>query len=234
MRGRSASGEGPLVVGLVVFDLDGTLVDSLGDLADSMNAVLAGRGLPVHPEESYRRFVGDGIETLVRRALPEARRDDVPVTETVAAMRAEYASRQLRRTRPYPQVPELLAELRARGLRTAVLSNKPDDATQEVVAALLDHRFDAVRGARPGVPLKPDPTAALDLCADLGVSPSETTYLGDTDTDMATGRRAGMLTVGVAWGFRDAGELLAHGARHIIRQPLDLIALLDGATPGDR
>jgi phosphoglycolate phosphatase len=217
---------------LVIFDLDGTLVDSLGDLADSMNAVLAARGLPVHAESAYRVFVGDGIEALARRALPSAPPSRLPVAEVVEEMRAEYARRRLDRTVPFPGMPELLRRLRQLGTRTAVLSNKPDDATRELVTALFaEHGFDAVRGARPGSALKPDPAVAVDLCASIGVHPADTAFVGDTDTDMLTGRRAGMLTIGVGWGFRDPGELVAAGAHHIVHRPSELHDLLDAGRP---
>ena len=139
---------------LIIFDLDGTLVDSLEDLADSMNAVLSTRGFPTHPIAPYRRFVGDGITTLVRRALPETDPSGDLVEACVVEMRREYARRQTAKTRPFPGIPELLRSLRERGLKTAVFSNKPDGPTREVVAALLaPHPFDAVRGARPDAPV---------------------------------------------------------------------------------
>lgn len=221
-----------MAIQLVLFDLDGTLVDSLEDLAGSMNAVLAARGDPIHPVEAYRRFVGDGVVNLVRRALPTGAADDQTVAQCVIEMREEYGSRLTGTTRPYQGIAEVLDELRVRRVKTAVLSNKPDPATTSLVAMLFPaHRFDAVRGARPDAPLKPDPTAALELCAELGCRPESTLYVGDTDTDMATGRAAGMVTIGVAWGFREVGELLAAGARCVLRTPLDLIRLVDA---GDR
>lgn len=216
-----------MVFSLVIFDLDGTLVDSLEDLADSMNAVLAARGFPIHPVAPYRRFVGDGIATLVRRALPGADPGDDFVASCVREMRREYARRQIAKTRPYPGVPELLRSLGEHGLKTAVFSNKPDRPTREVVAALLaPHSFAAVRGARPDAPLKPDPTAALELAREIGAAPRETVYVGDTDTDMHTGQRAGMFTVGVTWGFRDEDELRASGADSIIHDPAELLRVL--------
>jgi len=214
-------------IDLIIFDLDGTLIDSLGDLADSMNATLASMGFPTHPQEPYRRFVGDGMVTFARRALPADAVEEVTVDEAVRRMRQEYARRWTDTTRPYPGVSELLAGLEKRGLKTVVLSNKPDSATRELVKALLGgHRFQRVLGARPEVPLKPDPTAALEICRALGVLPPMTLFLGDTDIDVETGRRAGMVTVGVTWGFRDADELRDAGAHHIIDHPLDLLELL--------
>jgi phosphoglycolate phosphatase len=222
-----------MAIRLVIFDLDGTLVDTLQDLADSMNAVLAARGHPTHGRDPYRRFVGDGVAELVRRALPPEAADEVTVAECVAEMREEYGRRLTAASRPYPGIEVLLAALRARGLKTAVLSNKPDPATRTLVAMLFpDHRFHAVRGARPGVALKPDPEAASELCAGLGVDPRRTLYVGDTDTDMATGRAAGMVTVGVAWGFRDPDELLRAGAEHLVHRPDQLLALCGEGSGG--
>jgi phosphoglycolate phosphatase len=211
----------------VIFDLDGTLVDSLGDLAHSMNEVLESMGHPTHPTEPYRRFVGDGIVMLARRALPPNAADQASVEEAVRRMREVYGRRCLETTAPYPGIPELLKALRALELKTAVLSNKPDGATRQIVFRLFQgHAFDQVRGARSGIPLKPDPTSALDLLSELGARPADVLYLGDTKTDMQTGRRAGVLTVGVTWGFRDEDELRGSGSQHIIHHPLELLELL--------
>jgi len=212
---------------LVIFDLDGTLVDSLGDLADSMNAVLTKLGHPTHAGAAYRHFVGDGIVMLARRALPAAARRDELIAECVAEMRAEYATRQTATTRPFPGVPEVLSELRRRGVLTAVLSNKPDRPSREIVDALLAfHPFDMVRGARPDVPLKPDPTAALDIAERLGVEASEAVFVGDTNIDMRTGCAAGMTAVGVTWGFRDEHDLVSGGAHRVIHRPAELLPIV--------
>ena len=210
----------------VLFDLDGTLLDTLEDLGDSMNAVLAARGFPVHPISSYTGFVGDGVENLVRRALP-AGHDAAVVAELLLLMRKEYGTRWKAKTRPYPGIPELLRALSERGLRLSVLSNKPHPATVEVV----DHffaagTFDLVLGARPGVPIKPDAGAALEVSRKLAVSPEEFLYLGDTNTDMRTATEAGMFPVGAVWGFRTAEELAASGARTLVTRPEELLSLL--------
>ncbi|MHB8763835.1 MAG: HAD family hydrolase [Deferrisomatales bacterium] len=211
----------------VIFDLDGTLVDSLEDLADSMNAVLTRAGLPGHPLAAYRYFVGEGIEALVLRALPADRRDEAAHAGFVAAMREEYGRRYLDKTRPYPGVPELLDGLTARGVPLAVLSNKPHGPTVEMVAKLLGRwPFRAVAGARPGVPKKPDPTAAVAIAAELGVAPGSVVYVGDTATDMRTAGAAGMFGVGVLWGFRTADELREAGARALVGKPGEILGLL--------
>jgi phosphoglycolate phosphatase len=213
----------------VLFDLDGTLLDTLDDLGDSMNAVLAARGYPTHPIRSYTSFVGDGVQNLVRRSLPvEAGRDDAIVDELVPLMRSEYSLRWSAKTRPYDGITELLDGLAARGLRLAVLSNKPHPATLEVVAHFFPRwKFDATLGARPEVPIKPDAGAALEVCRQLGVPPEAFLYLGDTDTDMQTAAAAGMFAVGVLWGFRSAEELLSSGAKMIVSSPGEVLSLVD-------
>lgn len=211
----------------VIFDLDGTLLDSLEDLADSMNHVLAAAGLPTHAVAAYRFFVGDGVEMLVRRAAPEERADTATLARLAIAMREEYDRRATSKTRPYPGIPELLDELSARGLPVAILSNKPHDATRHVVARLLPRwRFAAVQGVLPEIPRKPDPAGALALAARLHLAPGEVLYVGDTDTDMRTARAAGMRAVGVLWGFRPGAELTAAGAQFLVATPADILPLL--------
>ena len=211
----------------VIFDLDGTLVDSLDDLADAMNSVLESLGFPTHPRAPYRRFVGDGVVMLVRRAVPADIEDEGVIAEYVGMMREEYARRWLNKTRPYPGVLELLSALRHHGLKTAVLSNKPDPATRTIVSKLFaDHPFDHVQGALPDTPLKPDPSSALEIATTLKLAPQRIVYVGDTNIDMRTGRGAGMFTVGVTWGFRDEDELRDSGAQRIIYHPLELIEVL--------
>jgi len=210
-----------------VFDLDGTLIDSLEDLADSMNEALAGLGFPTHPGPAYKYFVGDGMEVLARRVLPEAARDRDTLERLVAAMRRVYAGRWDRKTRPYAGVPQMLEALRARGLRLAVLSNKPDDFTRLTMERLLaPHTFDLVQGVSPDTPPKPDPAGALAVAARLGVKPEECLYLG-TATDMQTACRAGMCAVGALWGFRTRQELEENGARAVVEEPGQVLALLE-------
>lgn len=211
----------------VLFDLDGTLLDTIADLVDSMNAALAGQGLPPRSVEECKRFVGDGVEMFATRALPEGRRDEATVAAVVAAHRKEYSRRWADKTRPYDGIPQLLDELTARGVAMAVLSNKPEDFTQLMVARLLPKwTFAAVRGARKGEALKPSPDAALGIAAALAVAPGGFLYVGDTNTDMRTAVAAGMYPVGALWGFRTAEELLANGAKTLINRPADLLTLI--------
>ena len=210
-----------------VFDLDGTLLDTLADLADSTNAALAAAGHPLHPIDAYRYFIGNGIENLVRCALPATARDDASVARAKAAMEAEYSRRWQAKTQPYAGVPELLDALSERQMPMAILSNKPQAFTRLTVDALLPRwSFHPVCGAQPNVPRKPDPAAALYIAAALGHSPEECLYLGDTDTDMQTATRAGMYALGATWGFRSGDELRRSGARDLLDAPLDLLNFL--------
>lgn len=211
----------------VLFDLDGTLVDSLDDLAESMNFVLSGIGLPVHPSSAYRGFVGDGVTMLVRRAAGAAASDESLVARAVSRMREVYGARSAAKTRPYAGIPELLDELDRRGLRKGVLSNKPHDLTVELVGSLLARwRFDPVFGERSGVARKPDPSAALKAARIFGVEPREVLYVGDTPTDLATATAAGMAHVAAAWGFRSETELRAAGAVAVAGTPLQVLDFL--------
>jgi len=212
----------------LIFDLDGTLLDTLADLADSGNAALAALGLPEHPQDAYRYFVGLGIEELVVRMLPENRRDDATVQQALARVGVEYKQRWRDKTRAYPGIPELLETLRGRGLPVCVLSNKPQHYTEITVEAFFPGRpFTHVRGARPEVPNKPHPAGALALATELGLSPGRVVFVGDSATDMKTARGAGMLPVGVLWGFRDEAELTKNGAAHLIARPDELLRILD-------
>lgn len=212
----------------VVFDLDGTLADTLEDIAAAMNYALDRHGLPRRPVDDYRDLVGEGVRTLVERALPPDRADlRGPV---LADLGTHYVEHMLDRTRPYPGVPEMLEAL---AIPAAVLSNKPQAATTRMVERLFaGHRFAAVHGGRDDVPLKPDPAPLLAIVGELGVEARRTAYVGDTRTDMETALAAGAVPVGVEWGFRDRGELLAHGARAVVATPAELLELLDGRRPG--
>ncbi len=211
----------------VLFDLDGTLLDTLEDLADSMNAVLRQLGFPPHPAEPYKYFVGDGVVNLVTRALPEDHRDEATVAQAVRLMRSIYGEHWADKTRPYPGIPELLDAVVERGVKMAVLSNKPDDSTKLCVAKLLPSwRFDAVIGQSKAIPPKPDLAGVRAIVARLGVPIEQFLYLGDTNTDMQTANLAGMFAVGALWGFRTAEELRGAGAKVLIERPADLLVLL--------
>lgn len=211
----------------VIFDLDGTLLDTLEDIGRAMNAVLEQRGRPPRPLDEYRHLVGEGMEALARRVLSEPEAEPDAIAEIVRDYRALYDRIWRENSRPYPGVRELLDGLIKRGLRTAVLSNKSHPFTVAMTRELLSHPFDVIRGARPGVPLKPDPTVALEIATAMGAPPNDMVFLGDTKVDMLTARAAGMVPAGALWGFRDAGELRASGAAVLLERPLDLLALID-------
>jgi phosphoglycolate phosphatase len=211
----------------IIFDLDGTLADTLEDIGDSMNRVLRQSGFPEHGYEAYRYFVGRGLENLVREALPENSRDGDMVAGCLNTMVDDYRKNCLVKTRLYDGVPEMLDELAHRSIKLAIFSNKADDLTKIIAKGLLDNwDFKAVFGARPGIPRKPDPEGALLASRQMGIGPQDILYLGDTDVDMITADKAGMFAVGALWGFRTGEELLANGAKMLLHHPVDLLNLL--------
>ncbi len=205
----------------VLFDLDGTLTDTLRDIADAMNRSLRRHDLPEWPIDAYRYLVGDGAKKLAERAVRDR-------TEMAASVQKEYQAwyetHTRVATRPYDGVPEMLQTLQTRGVPLAVFSNKPDADTKNVVAHFFpDIRWAAVRGQVAGVPVKPDPAGALAVARKLGTAPEEVLYLGDTSTDMRCAINAGMHPVGALWGFRTEEELRNAGAEAVIAHPADLM-----------
>lgn len=208
-----------------LFDLDGTLIDSLTDLTNATNTALAALDCATHPLADYRFKVGDGARTLCSRALPADKQH--LIDQAVRLMRAHYETHCIDETQVYPGVAELVSVLHDRGLKLAVLSNKPDDFTKRLVDHYFPSKpFDLVCGQKANVPLKPDPTSALQIATELGVTPPQCLYLGDTNTDMRTARAAGMRAIGVLWGFRDREELTASGADAVIGRPEEVLELL--------
>jgi phosphoglycolate phosphatase len=211
----------------VIFDLDGTLLDTIADLANSTNSVLERHGFKIHSVEKYKTFVGNGLQNLLQKALPEDRRDDRTIEKCLIDLHEEYARRWAENTRPYDGMPELLSSLQSKNISMAILSNKAHKFTKAIVETLLsDWRFTAVFGERAGIPRKPDPSAALEIAGMLEASPSDILYLGDSGTDMETANAAGMCPVGALWGFRSREELIQSGARHLIQKPSELLELL--------
>ena len=208
----------------VIFDLDGTLADTLEDIADAMNGVLRGRGFPVHGYNAYRLMIGKGLGNLVRETLPPEARTEATVAACLDQMTADYREHCLDKTHLYDGIAELVGGLRVDGVGLAVLSNKADELTQRIVDALFaPGTFEVVAGARPDLPLKPDPAAAQLVGERLGVPPARIAYVGDSGIDMRTATAAGMVAVGVSWGFRTRDELLAAGARVVLDHPLELL-----------
>lgn len=210
----------------VIFDLDGTLLNSLEGIGDAMNILLQRLGYPTHPLETYKYLVGEGIIQLVKRALPEDKGNLHDPGQLVIDYRAIYDTTWPQRSPPYEGIPELLDALSGKNIKAAVLSNKSDDFTKRMVSKLLPHwTFEVVKGVRPGGPRKPDPAAALQIAEITGIAPGKTVFMGDSDVDMQTAVNADMYPVGVQWGFREAGELIANGAKKLIEHPLGLLEI---------
>ena len=210
----------------VIFDLDGTLADTLEDLAAALNRVLSSEGLPAYDDAAVRGLIGNGIRRLVTDALPPERRTEEAIARCCDRFMTDYGEHCLVNTRLYDGVAQLVSALRTDAVKLAVLSNKADELTRRIVDALIGFgSFDVVTGAQPGIPLKPDPTAALLVSTRLGVSPGRIACLGDSPTDVLTATAAGMVAVGVSWGFRTRSELVESGARAVLDHPLDLLEM---------
>ncbi len=216
------------MIKLVIFDLDGTLLNTIGDLAESCNVVLARKGLPQHNYADYCSFVGNGIMRLVERAIPEPMRQDDLIEEIRRDFVEHYTANIATHTTPYDGIMELLAELYRKGVILAVASNKFQAGTEKLVAKFFPNiKFVSVLGQRVSIPLKPDPTIVEETLAVANVSKSETLYVGDSGIDIQTAQNAGVRSVGVSWGFRTIEELSECGADHIIDHPRAILSLLD-------
>jgi phosphoglycolate phosphatase len=210
---------------LCIFDLDGTLVDSLRDIAEALNECLELLGLPTHPIDHYRYMVGEGVPMLCERAVGAAHPH--LVNRLIELARPRYRVRPLRHTRPYPGVVEMIARLQRSGFRLAVLSNKPHELTISMIRAFwLDHTFDRVQGYTEERYRKPDPHYVFQMCRELAVRPADAVVIGDTPTDMETARRSGANGIGVAWGFRSRADLAGAGSAQVASTPAELTALL--------
>jgi phosphoglycolate phosphatase len=212
---------------LVVFDLDGTLINSLEDLADSANWMLLQHGYPTHPVDAYRYFVGDGMRKLIERILPPEERNDVRIEQCKAEFVAYYTIHMEDKTVVYPGMIELLKELKDRGLKIAVATNKVHIAVAPLMAKYFPGiRFDSMIGQREGIPVKPHPQIMYDILKETDCQPSETLHVGDTATDMQLAHSAGVTPVGVLWGYRPLEELQEAGAKFIIEKPEELLGLV--------
>lgn len=210
----------------VIFDLDGTLVDSLEDLADSMNKMLQDNHLPTHSLTAYKFFIGKGILNLVRRALPETIQDEKAIMSYYNQMLEIYNENCIVKTRPYEGIMDLINELQSREIKLAVFSNKADDFTKKIVQTLMPGYFGMVTGLTIEAHRKPDPTGALKISEYFDMKPEDIIYIGDSDVDMQTARNAKMYAVGALWGFRTKEELMESGAKNVIAHPMDLLTLL--------
>ncbi len=212
----------------VIFDLDGTLLDTLEDLADSLNRVLQDRGLPTHPTEAFRYFVGNGTAMLVSRALPPEKRNDDLTANCLEAFLREYNRNWNIKTKPYNGVSELLDALTAKHIEMAVLTNKPQHFAELCIQEFLSGwKFAVILGQRDGVPIKPDPAGTREIVRYLDIPPQEFLYLGDSDVDMRTAVNANMLPVGAMWGFRSEQELREAGAVEVIGRPTELLKFVN-------
>ena len=208
----------------IIFDLDGTLTNTLDDIADSMNYALQMNGLEPHPVDAYRYMVGNGARILAERAVGERKNLLDAVYESYMERYKDHAADK---TCAYEGTTELLKVLSQRGIKICVLSNKPHRDTITVINHYFpDIHFDAVQGQIEGVPVKPDPAGAFALAEKLNVDPSDFAYLGDTKVDMTCAVRAGMHPFGALWGFRDADELIKAGAEILLKSPPELLAYI--------
>ncbi len=218
----------------IIFDLDGTLLDTLEDIANAANTVLSRHKFPTYHLDDYRYFVGSGAAELIKRTLPEDRRTNELIQKCIGEFLEAYHLHWNIHTRPYEGIPELLNELKNRQLKLAVHSNKPDLFTQMCIRELLPNsRFDIILGESSRIPRKPDPAGANQIARWLNVTNDHILYVGDTVIDMETAITAGMFPVGVLWGFRTKEELEKNGARALVRQPQEIITLLDNPVGKD-
>lgn len=212
---------------LVIFDLDGTLLNTIADLAAATNQALLHYGYPTHETEAYRFFVGNGINKLFERALPEGERTEENVWKIRSQFVPYYDKHNADLSRPYPGIPELLETLQQQGIMIAVASNKYQAATRKLISHYFPEiNFVEVLGQREGIPAKPDPSIVCDIMAKAGVKNEEVLYVGDSNVDMHTAHNAGVTAIGVAWGFRPRTELEALHPAHILEKAKDLLPLL--------
>ncbi len=214
-----------LAIKYMIFDLDGTLLDTLDDLAASVNYALAQNAMPTHTTDEVRRFIGKGIRNLIKRAVPQ----DCPESlyeQTFSCFKAHYAENCSNATRPYDGMPQLLCALKSKGIGLAVVSNKADALSRLLIDRFYPDTFDAVWGEREGVAKKPAPDPILLCCREMGAAIESVTYVGDTEVDLAAARAAGCRCALVTWGFRSAEEVAALSPDIIAHTPIDLLCLL--------
>lgn len=215
------------MIKLVVFDLDGTIADTLADLAASVNQALKKRGLKTYPDEDYKHFVGNGVDNLIRRALADRCTPDL-AAEVKEDFSEYYAGHCMDYTTAYPGIADLLKKLNESGVMTAVISNKPDPFVPRIIGTLYpDHRFTYLSGQKPGVPRKPDPTSLLTFIESVGIAKEDTLYVGDSDVDVKYAHAAGVKVCGVSWGFRGAKELREAGADSLADTVEELAEVID-------
>lgn len=212
---------------LVIFDLDGTLLNTIADLAGATNYALKACGYPQHDTDEYRFFVGNGINKLFERALPEAERNETNIREIRSLFVPYYNMHNADLSRPYPAIPHVLETLQEKGMALAVASNKYQEATEKLIKHYFPQiHFLRIFGQRENVPVKPDPSVIAEIMQAAGASPQDTAYIGDSGVDMQTGINAGTETIGAAWGFRPRTELEAYHPAFIADTPEELLDFL--------
>ena len=211
----------------LIFDLDGTLLNSLVDIMDSVNIVLTEYNLPTHSLDEYKMFIGNGIEVLAKKALQEKLNDN-EFDNFLKKVKKIYSQRQILKTQPYDGIRDMLKILNAKQIKIAILSNKPNEFTQQVVSHFFtDIKFDIILGSRVNVPRKPNPQAVFEILGQLNLKKNQAFFVGDTSTDMQTGKNAGLKTIGVSWGFRSVQELKQNGADFIVNKPSEILELVE-------
>jgi phosphoglycolate phosphatase len=210
----------------IIFDLDGTLVNSLEDIADAMNMVLQSLHFPTHSYDTYQFFIGSGLRNLVSKALPETANDETEIDRCYHLMLSAYRAICTRKTKAYDGIFELLDELKSRNIKLSVFSNKADDLTKEITATLFPDYFNPIMGLTTEVLKKPNPFKTVEISENFGLKAEEIIFIGDSDIDMQTATNANMCAVGVSWGYRPEEELISNGAKYILNHPADLIDLL--------
>jgi len=212
----------------IIFDLDGTLTDTLKDVAVCMNDILKQHGLPEFPEDSYKQFIGGGLYTLIEAVVPKEQQNEKYNKILAEEFFAKYSANATVYTKLYPGVSEVLTTLEELSVPKGILSNKLHSIVLEIYNKLLTSwTFQSVWGVKDAYPKKPDPTCALEIAQELGVGAANVYFVGDSGSDMETAVRAGMIPVGVLWGFRNKEELVQCGAQFIIRRPADLLRIVD-------
>lgn len=209
----------------ILFDLDGTLCNTLQDLADATNTVLARHGFAARPTENFKTYVGNGAKMQLKRAIGEAVAEDL-FAQMLGEYLDFYGTHYLVKTAPYDGVKETVQALHEKGITMAVVTNKPEPMAKRIVAELFGDMIPKVWGNNPDFPLKPDPAMTLHVMEQLGATPAETLFVGDSGVDMQTAKNAGLTAVGVTWGFRDEKELAESGADDLIHTPEELLGKL--------
>ncbi|HIT83002.1 MAG TPA: HAD family hydrolase [Candidatus Avibacteroides faecavium] len=214
---------------LVIFDLDGTLLDTIDDLAASTNHALRDNGLPMHDTAAYKHFVGNGIMKLIERAMPASKVNDASLARMRASFLAHYDRHNCDLTRPYDGITAMLHALADKGIGMAVASNKYDSAVKRIIGHYFpDIPFIAAEGNKEGVAPKPDPAIVLGIMAAAGCAKGDVLYVGDSGVDMQTAANAGVEACGVTWGFRPVDELRQFAPQHIVSTPAEIVALATG------